>query len=76
MEDPASAEQLHPVLETQKSQKLRIVDVFILAPFMLYLGIKPGNLSLLNRGTLIVLAGMIAAYNWKNYQINQKRLTE
>jgi len=58
--------------EFHKSQGVRLMDVFILAPFLIYLGVKPNNLTFLDRSFLILIGSLTAIYNYKNYKRSQE----
>ncbi len=57
--------------EIQKSQAVRLVDIFFLGPFMIYVAAKrlrgPERAILLTSGVLTIL------YNGRNYLDNQNR---
>ncbi len=60
------------VEEFQKSQSVRLIDVFVIAPICVYAGVKyfkvmPKWLSL----SLISIGVATAVYNGKNYLINK-----
>lgn len=59
--------------EYQKSQTIRLIDVFIIAPVLVYAGIKHreqmGNIL---SNALILFGTATAYYNAKNYLINTK----
>lgn len=61
------------VSEFQKSQAIRLVDVFVIAPICVYAGVRyyntmPKWLSI----SLISIGVATAVYNGRNYMINQK----
>lgn len=56
-----------PVTEYQKSQAIRIVDVVILAPYLIYLSRK---LREPHRTILMVTGILTAVYNGRNYLLN------
>lgn len=61
------------VEEFQKSQAVRLVDVFVIAPIIVYAGVKyfkvmPKFLSL----SLITIGVATAVYNGRNFLINNK----
>lgn len=61
------------VEEFQKSQSVRLIDVFVIAPICVYAGVRyfktmPKWLSL----SLITIGVATAVYNGKNFLINQK----
>lgn len=62
--------------ECQKSQNIRLIDVFVIAPILIYGGIQyrkfiPTWLSL----SLVVIGGCTLYYNAKNY-LETKKLNE
>lgn len=58
------------MVEIQKSQFLRVVDVLFLGPFMIYAGTKLPTKSL---KTLMVISGvLVISNNFKNYFRNTK----
>ena len=63
-------------LECQKSQNIRLIDVFVIAPILIYGGVQyrkviPNWLSV----SLIVIGGCTLYYNAKNY-LETKKLNE
>ncbi|NDE14699.1 hypothetical protein EBZ80_07195 [bacterium] len=56
--------------EYQKGQSLRIIDVVILAPYLIYLSRK---LREPHRSILLVTGILTAAYNGRNYLLNLER---
>lgn len=65
--------RIETVEEFQKSQVIRLVDVFVIAPICIYAGVKyyktmPKWLSL----SLIGIGLATAVYNGRNYSINKK----
>jgi hypothetical protein len=65
--------RIETVEEFQKSQVVRLVDVFVIAPICVYAGVKyyktmPKWLSL----SLIGIGLATAVYNGRNYAINRK----
>jgi len=62
------------VSEYQKSQNVRLVDVFVIAPILIYAGVKyrkimPQWLA----GSLILIGACTAIYNGKNYLVNKNQ---
>lgn len=62
--------------EMQKSQNIRLIDVYVIAPILIYGGIQyrkvlPKWLSL----SLVVIGGCTLYYNAKNY-LETKKLNE
>ncbi len=59
------------VKEYQKSQTIRLYDVFILAPFLFYIAIKNERLKDWERAGVGLIAAGTLLYNGKNYLINK-----
>jgi uncharacterized protein related to proFAR isomerase len=64
---------IETVTEYSKSQTIRLVDVFVIAPILIYAGVKyqkimPKALSL----SLIAIGVATAVYNGKNYLKNKQ----
>lgn len=59
------------VIEVQKSQIIRLADVFLIAPYLLYLSSKD-KITNLDRNALIVLGVSTLLYNGMNYINNRK----
>jgi len=60
-------EQKAPTLETSKSQFIRLLDVYALGPFMLYVAYKAKNLSSAEKAALAGIGAATMYYNGKNY---------
>jgi hypothetical protein len=60
------------VEEFQKSQAIRIIDVFVIAPICVYAGIKGNTLPKLIQYSLIIIGVATFYYNGKNYLKNKK----
>jgi hypothetical protein len=60
-------------IEYQKSQLIRLVDVFLIAPICIYAGVKASQLPQFIRTSLIIIGVATFYYNGKNYLINKKR---
>jgi hypothetical protein len=58
--------------EFQKSQEIRLIDVFVIAPICVYAGIKAKGLPKIINYSLIIIGIATFYYNGKNYLINQK----
>jgi len=56
-----------------KSQDVRLLDVFVLGPFMLYAALKPARMTGLERAALAIAGVATVLYNWQNYQIERER---
>lgn len=59
------------VTEVQKSQAIRLADVFLIAPYLIYLSTKK-NITTLDSGILILLGVSTLLYNGMNYLNNKK----
>ena len=62
------------VPELSKSQYIRLVDVFFIAPFFFYVGYKAKNISNLDRTVIYIIAGATLLYNGRNYLINKQHM--
>ena len=60
------------VSEMSKSQNIRLLDVFFIGPFMIYIGYKAKGLTDLERYVLYGLGVATILYNGKNYLKNKK----
>jgi hypothetical protein len=60
------------VEEFQKSQAIRIIDVFVIAPICVYAGLKGKTLPKLIQYSLIIIGISTFFYNGKNYLKNKK----
>ena len=58
---------LTTVEEQSKSQNIRLLDVFFIGPFMMYISYKAKGISNLERYTLLALGVATIYYNGKNY---------
>lgn len=56
--------------EISKSQNIRLIDVFFIAPFLLYIGTKAKGLSKIDTTILFIIAIATLYYNGKNYLAN------
>jgi len=63
------------VLEVQKSQAIRLADVFLIAPYLLYVSSKR-ELSELDRNLLFGLGVATLFYNAVNYIQNKNKKDE
>lgn len=59
------------VSEYQKSQNIRLLDVFVIAPILVYIGIKQ-DMPKLMKISLISIGIATFYYNGKNYLVNRK----
>lgn len=58
--------------EYQKSQNIRLVDVFFIAPVCVYAGVKAKELPMWIRVSLVGIGLATFYYNGKNYLINKE----
>lgn len=61
------------VNEFQKSQAIRIVDVFVIAPICVYAGLKAKGIPKIINFSLVFIGLATFYYNGKNYLINKKK---
>ena len=59
------------ITEISKSQNIRLLDVFFIGPYMIYISKKAKGLSKLESFTLLVLGVATIFYNGKNYLSNK-----
>lgn len=59
-----------------KSQTVRLIDVFLLGPGMIYAGTRPSNLPPWLRLFLVGTGIATIAYNGHNYRVLQEALTD
>lgn len=69
-----SETRIETIEEYQKSQNIRLVDVFVIAPILIYSGVKyrkvlPTWVSV----SLVTIGVCTAVYNGKNYLINKTK---
>ncbi len=58
--------------EYQKSQNIRLVDVFFIAPVCVYAGFKANEIPSWVRLSLVAIGVATFYYNGKNYLINKE----
>lgn len=58
------------IVEYQKSQAIRLLDILILAPFLIYAGVKKSTLPNYIRTGLVITGVATALYNGRNYLKN------
>lgn len=58
--------------EYQKSQNIRLIDVLVIGPVLIYAGVKNSNLHPILRASLAIIGVCTIYYNGKNYLINNK----
>jgi len=61
------------IKEYQKSQAVRLYDVFLLAPFLLYVGYKAKGLSQFEKYGIYFIGISTILYNGRNYLKNKNR---
>jgi len=59
------------VEELSKSQNIRLIDVFLIAPFLIYIGNKAKGISSFERNMIYVIGAATLIYNGKNYLKNK-----
>ena len=60
-----------------KTQGIRLLDVFVLGPWLFYLGARSGTgIGDLERLALIAAGGLTVLYNGKNYLDNERAKLE
>jgi hypothetical protein len=59
------------IAEVSKSQNIRLLDVFFIGPFMIYIGYKAKGLTNLERYMMYGLGIATIYYNGKNYLSNK-----
>ena len=64
------------VEELSKSQNIRLIDVFIISPFLIYVGNKAEGISSFERNMLYIIGVATLIYNGKNYIKNKKQKTK
>ena len=60
-------------LELSKSQTIRLVDVFFIAPFLFYVGAKAKGITPMEKYIVYGIALATLVYNGRNYLINKKK---
>ncbi len=63
------------VEELSKSQNIRLIDVFLIAPFLIYIGNKAKGISSFERNMIYVIGVATLVYNGKNYLKNKNNET-
>ena len=59
------------ITEISKSQKVRLIDVFFIAPFLFYIAYKASGISDIERIILFIIALATLYYNGRNYISNK-----
>jgi hypothetical protein len=72
MENLIAETREETVSEYQKSQNIRVLDVLVIGPVMIYAGAKSKDLPTWARSALILFGACTIYYNAKNYIINHK----
>lgn len=57
----------------EKTQEIRLLDVLLLAPFMIWFGITATNVQQWAKFTMIIAGILTALYNGRNYLRKRKR---
>jgi hypothetical protein len=65
--------RVETIEEYQKSQNIRLIDVFFIAPVCVYAGIKAKELPNWIRISLVGIGLATFYYNGKNYLVNKKK---
>lgn len=60
------------VQELEKAQNIRLIDVFVIAPILIYAGASKSNLNDFVRIALVIIGVATLFYNAKNYNLNKK----
>jgi len=63
-------ERTATVQEYSKSQTIRLIDVFFIAPLLIYSGVQAKTLPMWIRASLVAVGAATAIYNGKNYLKN------
>lgn len=61
------------IQEYQKSQRIRLYDVFIIAPFLFYITFKKEPLRDWEKAGVGLIAAGTLLYNGRNYLINENK---
>lgn len=64
------------VTEVSKSQTIRIIDVVLIGPTLVYAGAVKSNLPKVIRGALVLFGVCTIYYNFKNYYETKKNLSK
>jgi hypothetical protein len=65
--------KVETIEEYQKSQNIRLIDVFFIAPVCVYAGLKAKELPNWVRASLVLIGLSTFYYNGKNYLINKSK---
>lgn len=55
-------------MDTGKPQFIRLVDVFVLGPFMVYMGGRRSNIPIYFRSGLVLAGLLTIVLNWENFK--------
>jgi len=61
-------------LNEMKTQDVRLIDVFVLGPFMIWAAFQLRDDWA--KVAMIAAGGATMSYNWRNYQIKQRQLAQ
>jgi hypothetical protein len=61
------------IKEYQKSQAVRVWDIVVLAPFLIYIGYKAKGISTLERNFIYFIGISTLIYNGRNYLKNKQK---
>lgn len=57
----------------EKTQEIRLVDIFLLAPFLVWFGITATGVPQWAKFVMVISGILTAAYNGRNYLRKRKR---
>jgi len=58
--------------EISKSQAIRLVDIYFIAPYLMWIGYRASNLTNIERRILQGIAVSTLLYNARNYALNKR----
>tara|TARA_R110002020_G_C15929113_1_gene743595 strand:+ start:380 stop:583 length:204 start_codon:yes stop_codon:yes gene_type:complete len=61
------------ILEYSKSQEVRLLDVFFIAPFLFYIGYKAKGITDIEKWIIYAIALGTLVYNARNYLRNKNK---
>ena len=64
------------IKEIEKSQDIRLIDMFILGPFMVWYAFKSKEMNQFARLSLGVAGMLTILYNGSNYFLNEEQLSK
>jgi len=53
---------------SRETQAIRLVDMFLLGPVMIWFGVSASNMPMIARAFLFMSGVATIAFNWRNYQ--------